>query len=74
MTTLAEVERCEREMLTAEDIAPILGANAHSIRLAAHREPKLLGFPVIVIGTRVLIPRDGLLNFCRAYGVGKEGG
>lgn len=71
MNTLAEVEQCSKEMLTADEIAPIFGANAHSIRLAAHKDPHMLGFPVIVIGNRVLIPREGLLNYCRAYNIGE---
>ena len=70
MTTLHEVEQSSKEMLTCADIAPIFGADAHSIRLAAHKDPRMLGFPVVVIGNRVLIPREGLLNFCRAVGLG----
>lgn len=69
MKTLAEVELCSKEMLTAEEVAPIFGADAHSIRLQAHADPKLLGFPVVVIGNRVHIPREGLLRFCKALNV-----
>lgn len=70
MRTLQEIEAFPKEMLTAEQIAPILGADVHSIRLQAHADPKALGFPVIVINRRVKIPRQGFLNFCRAYGIG----
>lgn len=70
MRTLQEIEAFPKEMLTAEQIAPILGADVHSIRLQAHSDPKALGFPVIVIKRRVKIPRQGFLNYCRAYGIG----
>lgn len=68
--TLKDLETCPDEMLTAEQIAPILGADPHSIRLQAHKDARALGFPAIVIGRRVKIPREGFLNFCRAYGIG----
>ena len=71
MTTLKEIEASEETMLTAEQIAPVLGADPHSIRLQAHRDARALGFPCIVIGRRVKIPREGFLNFCRAYGIGQ---
>ena len=70
MTTLKELEACTQEMLTAEQVAPIFRADPHSIRLQAHADPRALGFPVIVMGRRVRIPREGLISFCRAYGIG----
>lgn len=60
--TLAEIKRSEKLMLTPADVAPVLGCDAHSIRLNARSQPKLLGFPVIVVGHRTLIPRKAFLH------------
>lgn len=70
MTTLAEIEACGKDMLIPTDVAPIFPCDPHSIRLQAHDDPTKLGFPVIVVGCRVYIPRDGFLNYCRAVGIG----
>lgn len=66
MTTLKEIETCSKEMLLVSDIAPIFSTDPQSIRVQAHEDPRKLGFPVVVIGTRVLIPREGFLAYCRA--------
>lgn len=60
--TLREIVECEKEMLTPKDIAPILGCDAYSISLAAKKNPKALGFKVIVVGTRTKIPRRAFLE------------
>lgn len=66
MKTLDEIERCGKDMLIPTDIADFLGADAHSIRLQARANAAALGFPVILIGNRTLIPREGFVRFCRA--------
>ena len=63
MNTLAEVAASWKEVLTPEDVAPLLRVRPHSIRLAARKDPKGLGFPVIVMGSRTLIPRKSFLAF-----------
>ena len=63
--TIEDVERIDKIMLTAADVAPILGFDANSIRLQAREDPSLLGFPVVVAGTRVQIPKEGFLHFMR---------
>lgn len=65
MKTLQEIENSDKEMLSLADIAPVIGCDAHSIRLQARENAKALGFPVILIGTRTYVPRDGFINFCR---------
>lgn len=72
MRTQRELEACQDTFLTAEQVAPLLQADAHSIRLQAHADPTRLGFPVVVMGRRVKIPRVGMLEFCRRYGIGAE--
>lgn len=60
--TLAEIKQTEKAMLTPADIAPVLGCDPNSIRLAARSCPALLGFPVTVVGNRTLIPRKSFLR------------
>lgn len=65
MRTLEEIENCGKEFLTPKDVAPYLGCDRYSINLQAKKNAALLGFPVILLGTRVRIPRDGFVRFCR---------
>lgn len=64
--TLAEIAAYEREFLTPAEVAPLLGTDPQSIRVAARKNPERLGFPVVVIGSRTKIPRLPLL---RHFGV-----
>ena len=65
--TLDEMVRSDKVMLTPTDVAEVLGCKSYSINLQAQRDPKALGFPVIVLGNRVHIPREGFLHFLK-YG------
>lgn len=61
--TLAEIKKSPDMWLTAADIAPVLECNPDAIRHQAQTDPSKLGFPVVVIGTRVKIPRTPFLSF-----------
>lgn len=61
--SIEDIKSSVKPYLTAADVAPVLGCDPHSIRVAAHQRPELLGFPVIVIGSRVKIPRIPFLIF-----------
>ena len=52
--TLDEIRASDKPVLTPKEVAPVLGVNPQSIREA---DPGDLGFPVIKVGTRTLIPR-----------------
>lgn len=60
---LAALIRDDRDLLLATDIAPVLGVDANSIRRQADAEPQALGFPVIRVGSKTLIPRRPFLRF-----------
>lgn len=45
------------------DVAPVLGVDPHSIRLQAEEEPRALGFNVIRVGNKTLIPRLPFIRF-----------
>ncbi len=66
MKTLEEIESCGRPMLRVAEIAEFIGCDPQSIRVQARADASALGFPVIQVGTRVLIPREGFVRFCRA--------
>lgn len=51
-----------RAFIRADEAAKVLGCNPNSIRQAARLRPELLGFPVIVIGNRVKIPKGPFLK------------
>lgn len=62
---LDEIEALEKDVLLPKDVAGCLGCNPYSINIQAKDDPGKLGFPVVVLGTRVLIPKDGFLNYMR---------
>lgn len=65
--TLQEIAQNEKDLLNVEDIASYLKAAPQSLRSQAQIDAEKLGFPVIVIGTTVKIPRDGFVYFIK-YG------
>ena len=65
--TLEELEACPKAVVTAADIADILGASPNTIRYQAQECPEKLGFPVIVMGSRVKIPRIPFIMFMNGY-------
>ncbi len=63
MRTLQEIKDCPKEILVPSDIEGLLGCDRYSINLQANRDPSKLGFPVIVMGNRVRIPKAGFVRF-----------
>jgi hypothetical protein len=63
--TLEEIEKISKDLLSAEDVASFLWRDPQSIRDQAHKDPEKLGFAVIVIGSRVLIPRLAFISFMK---------
>ncbi len=66
--TLEELKKDPRVLVDATDVAKILGVNAQSIRGQAHLDPAFLGFRVIVIGDRTLIPRKPFIEYLTGEG------
>lgn len=69
MSKLDELEKIERDFLIPKDVAPVLGVNPYNINVQAKHDIAMgtnsLGFPVIVIGTRVRIPKLPFIRFMR---------
>lgn len=62
--TLPEmVCRVDREWFTVTEISGVLNANPHTLRVTARQRPDLLGFPVVVAGNRVKVPRIPFLRY-----------
>ena len=61
--TLKEIEALDTETLTCEQVGRVIGAKRQSIYLQAFECPEKLGFPVIVMGSRVKIPRIPFIMF-----------
>ena len=68
--TLEELEALDTEILTCQQVAPVLHACPATIHQQAKERPELLGFPVIVMGKMVKIPKQGFLRFMRGEGYG----
>ncbi|MBO5501767.1 MAG: hypothetical protein J6A48_07060 [Clostridia bacterium] len=56
------LKKLTRAFIRADEAAKVLGCNPNSIRQAARLRPELLGFPVVILGNHVKIPRIPFLN------------
>ena len=63
MATLSTLKRLVCSTIDPSVAASVLGCSPQSIRVAAKQRPDLLGFPVIVMGSRVRIPRIPFIQF-----------
>lgn len=61
--TLDGLEALPGEILTPAQVASVLGTDQQRIRVLARERPEMLGFPVIVIGNRVKIPKRPFIAF-----------
>jgi len=58
-----EIKSWDKLLLTVADVAPVLECNPNDVRGQAHDKPEMLGFPVLIYGTRVKIPRLPFIQF-----------
>lgn len=61
--TLADIRTMNTDFITADIAGKVMGLDPQSIRVQAQRDTKKLGFPVVVVGSRVMIPRIPFLRF-----------
>lgn len=47
------------EYLTVKQVAEDIGCNPQNLREQIRKDPKAVGFPVCVIGSRTYIPKEG---------------
>ena len=67
--TLSDLEAMTCPTITADIAAAVLDQDSQNIRDQAHYDPKMLGYPVIVNGRRVKIPRIPFINYLRGITV-----
>ena len=65
MLTICDLEAMTRETISPCEASEIIGCNPQVLRIQARQAPQALGFPVIVMGTRVRIPRRAFLACLR---------
>ena len=63
--TLEELDGIPFEYLTPAQVAGVIRVNPQSIRTQAYEAPERLGFPVIQVGSRVLIPKRAFIMFMK---------
>ena len=61
--TIEELKSWEKDFVYADDVKTIVGVDPSSIRKQAHEDPSKLGFPVMVCGSVVRIPRKPFIKF-----------
>ena len=61
--TLDEILTSTQPYLSPADIAPVLHCDPQCIREQARDDPTKIGFPIIVMGHRVRIPRIPFLRY-----------
>ena len=61
--TIDEIRASNKDVLTAADIAPVIGCDPQGIRITARNNPEWLGFPVVCVKQRVKIPREPFLRY-----------
>ena len=61
--TLDQVRAIDREYLLPSEVAKVLGTTGQGIRVWARMRPRELGFPIIIVGNRVKIPKAGFLSY-----------
>ena len=61
--TLEEIKSMSSETITPAVASRVLNCDPQWIRIVARQQPQWLGFPVVVLGSRVKIPRVGFIRF-----------
>lgn len=61
--SIQDIIALDKDYLTPAEIAGVLGSDPQTIRVAARVDPQRLGFPVVVIGSRVKIPKAAFLRY-----------
>lgn len=61
--TIEEMKRSTKTILTPKDVSEVLSCHPYSINQQAKADPSRLGFPVILTGTRVRIPKDAFIRY-----------
>lgn len=65
MQTLEDIKNISKTMLSPEEVCRYMGGDPHILRDTVRRDKKQhtdsLGFPVMIIGNRIKIPKDAFV-------------
>ena len=61
--TIEEIRASDKTMLTPKEVSPVLGCHPYSLNIQAKKDIKALGFPAVLIGSRLRIPRKPFLEY-----------
>ena len=61
--TFEQMIKSDKNFMTPEDVAEVLGCKPYSINRQAKADPGKLGFPVCMMGATVCIPRLAFLHW-----------
>lgn len=73
MNQLEELKAMDEVVISAQVASRYLRIDPHSIRLEARYHPEKLGFPVIVTGHRVKIPRVAFIRYLEGEACERDG-
>lgn len=62
--TVAEMRVSDKAMLSPKDVSEVLRCNPYSINIQAKQDISKFPFPVIMMRTRVKIPRAAFIEWC----------
>lgn len=65
--TLEDVQAIPKEFLLVSDVAEYLECDPQDLRVQAKSDREKLGFPVVMVGTRIKIPKEGFVFYMK-YG------
>ena len=71
--TLEELKLSEKETISAAVAGKVLGVDPQLIRVQARQDKDALGFPVILLGRNVRIPRRSFIAFVEAAWIDHSG-
>lgn len=64
--TISEMEGSNKEYLTLRDVSGVLRCNPDSLRRQARSDASKLGFQVIIVNSRIKVPRLPFLHFIKS--------
>lgn len=53
------------DMIPLKEAAEMLGCDAHTLSTTAREHPEWIGFPFLIVGNRMKIPREGLERWAK---------
>ena len=61
--TLQDIKQMDKDVITPAEAAQVVGCDPQLIRLEARERPENLGFPVIIVKSRIKSPRVAFIRY-----------